>query len=162
MAYSTRVAQSSLGDNSLDENPPRDPRNGNTDGLTPTSTYTGPRTVEALLGHCIDHVLSEVLGTKARESIYDYMARNYGVAREDIPTNMSKFFALTGEAFGSGSRTIAHCIVRQMWQELGWTFTDTPGLEFWDYLEIARARMARETVGIAKVSLTTSERLSSQ
>jgi hypothetical protein len=146
----------------LDENPLRDPRNGNTVGLAPASTYAGARTVEALLGHCIDLVLSEVLGAKARESIYDYMLRNYGVAREDIPTNMSKFFALAGEAFGSGSRTIAHCIVRRMWQEQGWAFTDTPGLEFWDYVEIARVRMARETIGIAKVSLTTSERLSSQ
>ena len=115
-----------------------------------------------MLGDCIDHVLSEVLGIKAKEAIYGYMERNYAVAREDVPTNMSKFFALTGEAFGSGSRTIARCIVKRMWQELGWAFTDMPGLEFWDYLEIARARMAREAVGITKVSLTTDGSLSSE
>jgi len=146
----------------LKENPLRELRNRNSIELASTSNYTGARTIEALLGDCINHVLSEVLGSKARESIYDYIERNYGVAREDIPTNMSKFFELTGEAFGSGSRTIARCIVKRMWQELGWAFNETPGLEFWDYLEIARARMAREVVGITKVSLTTREILSSQ
>ena len=162
MACSTRVAQSSLGDNYLDKNPLRDLRNRNSVGLASTSTYSGARTVEALLGDCIDHVLSEVLGIKAKEAIYDYMERNYAVAREGIPTNMSNFFTLTQETLGSGSRTIARCIVRRMWEELGWAFPDTPDLEFWDYLETARARMARETVGITKVSLTTSKSLSSQ
>ena len=137
----------------------REFRNRNSVGSSSTSTYTGVRTIEVLLGDCIDHVLSEVLGNKAKESVYDYMERNYAVAREDIPTNMSNFFALMGEAFGSGSRTIARCIVKWMWQEMGWAFIDTPGLEFWDYMEIARARMAREAVGMTKVSLTTNESL---
>jgi hypothetical protein len=146
----------------LKENPLRELGNRNSGGLGSTPAYTGARTIEALLGSCIDHVLIEVLGNKARESIYDYIERNYGVPREDIPTNMSKFFALTGEAFGSGSRTIARCIVKRMWQEMGWAFTDTPGLEFWDYMEIARARMAKEAVEIAKISLTTDGGSSSQ
>lgn len=162
IACSTRSAQSSVGTSSLKENPLRELGNRNSSGLGSTPTYTNAGTIEGLLSDCIDHVLSEVLGNKARESIYDYIERNYGVPREDIPTNMSKFFALTGEAFGSGSRTIARCIVKRMWQELGWAFTDMPGLEFWDYLEIARARMARETVGITKVTLTTDGSLSSQ
>jgi hypothetical protein len=146
----------------LKENPLRELGNRNSGGLGSTPAYTGARTIEALLGDCIDHVLSEVLGTKARAAIYDYMERNYAVAKEDIPTNMSKFFALIGEAFGNGNRTIARCIVRRMWQEMGWVFPDTPGLEFWDYMEIARARMAREAVEMAKISLTTDGSLSSQ
>ena len=161
-ARSTDIQQSWVGTGFLEKSPLRELRNRNSVGLASTSTYTGARTVEALLGHCIDHVLSEVLGIKAKEAIYDYMERNYAVAREDIPTNMSNFFTLTEETLGRGSRTIARCIVRRMWQELGWAFTDTPGLEFWDYLEIARGRLAKETVEISKVSLTTSKSLSSQ
>lgn len=145
----------------MEKNPLRQLRNRNSVGLDSTSTNTGARTIETLLGDCIDHVLCEVLGIKAKEAIYDYMERNYRVARENIPANMGNFFTLTEETLGSGSRTIARCIVKRMWQELGWTFTDMPGLEFWDYLEIARARMAREAVGITKVSLTRSESLSS-
>lgn len=145
----------------MEKNPLRELRNRNSVGLGSTSTHAGARTTEALLSDCIEHVLSEVLGNKAKEAIYDYMERNYAVAREDIPTNMGNFFTLTEESFGRGSRAIARCIVKRMWQELGWTFTDMPGLEFWDYLEIVRARMAREVVGITKVSLTTSESSSS-
>jgi hypothetical protein len=162
MACSTRITQSSVGTSSLEANPLRELGNRNSVGLGSTSTYTGAKTIEALLGDCIDHVLCEVLGIKVKEAIYDYMERNYAVAKKDIPTNMGKFFTLTEEALGSGSRTLARCIVKRMWQQLGWTFTDMPGLEFWDYLEIARARMAREAAGITKVGLTTSGSLSSQ
>ena len=145
----------------LEDGPLHELRKCNSVGSGSTSSYTDLNTIEALLGDCIDHVLREVLGNKAKEAIYDYMERNYAVAREDIPTNMGNFFTLTEEAFGTGSKTIARCIVKRIWQELGWTFTDVPGLEFWDYLEIVQSRMAREVVGIKKVSLTSGS-LSSQ
>jgi hypothetical protein len=155
---STDILQSWVGTGFLEKSPLHELRNRNSAGLGPTPAST----IEALLGDCIDHVLSEVLGIKAEEAIYGYMERNYAVARKDIPTNMGKFFTLTEEAFGNGSKTIARCIVKRMWQQMGWAFTDMPGLDFWDYLEIARARMAKEAVGMTKVSLTANESLPSQ
>ncbi|MGD0176465.1 MAG: hypothetical protein ABSC50_06545 [Candidatus Bathyarchaeia archaeon] len=99
-----------------------------------------------MLSDCIDQVLSDLVGGKAKEAFYDYMERNYAVAREDIPRNFGKFYTLTEEVCGKGSRTIARCIMKRLWQRLGWTFEDMPDFMFSDFLETTRARIARELV----------------
>lgn len=103
-------------------------------------------TLDSLLSDCIDQVLSDLVGGKAKEAFYDYMERNYAVAREDIPRNFGKFYTLTEEVCGKGSRTIARCIMKRLWQRLGWTFEDMPDFMFSDFLETTRARIARELV----------------
>lgn len=108
------------------------------------------KSLNDLLLESIDEVLDNLLRRKARDAIYDYLARNYSVAREEVPGNMDKFFMLTEEAFGKGSRTIAKCIVKRLFEKLGWKFEEIHGFDFYDYLEFARARMARELVQKAK------------
>ncbi len=103
-------------------------------------------TLDSLLSDCIDQVLSDLVGGKAKEAFYDYMERNYAVAREDIPRNFGKFYSLTEEVCGKGSRTIARCIMKRLWERLGWTFVDMPDFMFSDFLETTRARIARELV----------------
>lgn len=111
-------------------------------------------TLDSLLSDCIDQVLSELVGCKAKEALYDYMERNYAVAREDIPRNFSKFFTLTEEVCGKGSKTIARCVMKRLWQRLGWAFVDMPDSTFSVLLEITQARVAREVIEKAKASLT--------
>jgi len=111
------------------------------------------KTVDSLVGESIDQALDDLLGRRAKEAIYDYLERNYSLARDDISKNMEKFFRLTEETFGRGSRTIARCIVKRLWEKLGWKFEDIIGFEFSDYLEAAKARIARELVQKAKASM---------
>jgi hypothetical protein len=105
-----------------------------------------PKTLDALLSESIDQVLADVLGRKAREAIYDYIERNYSIAREDLPKNVETFLTVTQDLFGRGSETIARCLVKRVWERLGWNFKNIPGFEFSDYIEAARARIARELV----------------
>ena len=112
----------------------------------------GAKTLNDLLLESIDEVLDNLLRRKTREAIYQYLARTYSVARDDVPGNMDKFFQLTEEAFGKGSRTIAKCIVKRLFEKLGWKFEEIHGFDFYDYLEFARARMARELVQKAKAT----------
>jgi hypothetical protein len=112
----------------------------------------GAKTLDDLLLESIDEVLDNLLRRKAREAIYQYLARTYSVARDDVPGNMDKFFQLTEEAFGKGSRTIAKCIVKRLFEKLGWKFEEIHGFDFYDYLEFARVRMARELVQKAKAT----------
>lgn len=111
------------------------------------------KTLNNLLSESIDEVLTDLLGRKARQAVYDYLARNCSLAKEDIPENMEKFFEVTEEAFGKGSRTIAKCIVKRLFLKLEWKFENIPGFEFQDYLEMARARIARELVDKAKANI---------
>jgi hypothetical protein len=124
-------------------------------GATTDSTILDPNAkgLESLLGESIDHVLGDLLGRKAREAIYDYMGRHYSVFREDIPRNTEKFFAVTEAIFGKGSKTIAKCVTKRLWELLGWKFVEIQGFEFSDYMEAAKARNARELVEKAKASM---------
>lgn len=114
---------------------------------------TYDKSLNTLLGKSIDQVLDDLLGRKAREAIYDYMERNYSVAREDIPRNTEKFFTLTSDIFGKGSKTIGRSISKRLWEQLGWKFVEIQDFEFSDYLEAAKARNARELVEKAKASM---------
>lgn len=113
-----------------------------------------------MLSDCIDQVLSELIGNKAKEALYDYMERNYAVAREDIPRNFGKFFTLTEEICGKGGKTIARFIMKRLWQRLGWAFADMPDFTFSEFLDATRARITKEAIEKGKASLTTSENLS--
>lgn len=109
-----------------------------------------PGTLDDLLVECVDEVLTGLLGRKAREAVYDYLVRNYSISREKLPKNLHKFFELLDQTFGKGSKTIGNAIVRKLFEKLDWEFTEIPGFEFFDYLETARARIARELIEQAK------------
>jgi elongation factor P--beta-lysine ligase len=111
------------------------------------------KTLNDTLSVSIDEVLTDLLGRKARQAVYDYLARNCSLAKEDIPENLEKFFEVAEEAFGKGSRTIAKCVVKRLFKKLEWKFEDIPGFEFQDYLEMARARIARELVEKARADI---------
>jgi len=124
----------------------------------PAVPDSNPRTLNSLLSESIDQVLEDLLGRKAKEAVYDYLERNYSLARDDIPQDTEKFFDLAEETFGKGSITIAHCLVERLWEKLGWEFEDVHGFEFSDYLEMARARVGREVVEKAKASMLIAKR----
>lgn len=112
------------------------------------------KTLDSLLVESIDEALEGLIGKKAKEAVYDYLERNYSLAREDIPKNIDRFFTLTDTTFGGrGTQTIAKCIAKRLWEKLGWKFEDIKGLEFAEYLELARGRIARDLVQNAKASM---------
>lgn len=141
-----------LGPDRLQGNSLNDPTASNPDTGEPVIPGLSANTLDSLLADSMDQVLDELLGRKAKEAIYDYLERNYLIARDDIPRNIEKFFLLTDQVFGKGSKTIARCIMKRLWEQLGWKFVDVPGFNFSDYLETARARIAREVLERARAS----------
>ena len=115
-----------------------------------SSPHNGLNTLDDLLLGSIDQVLLDLLGTKSREAVYDHLERNYSLAREKIPKDLDRFFALLEETFGKGSKTIGKAIIRKLFEKLGWEFGEIGGFDFFDYLEAVRARIARELVEHAK------------
>jgi hypothetical protein len=116
----------------------------------PTSSGLESKTLDDLIFESADEVLTDLIGRKPKEAIYDYLERNYSIARYAIPKNLSKFVELLETTFGRGSATICRAIVRRLFQKLGWEFTEIRGFDFLDYLEAARARIARELIEQAK------------
>jgi len=120
----------------------------------------GPKTktVDMLLAETIDEVLKDLIGKKATEALFDHLERNYALAREDIPSNIERFLLVSEETFGRGTKTISRCVAKRLWEKLGWKFENLSGLELPDYVEVAKARIARELVQRAKADMLAGKR----
>jgi hypothetical protein len=106
-------------------------------------------TLDDFLRDSIYEVLGDLLGSHAREALYGYIERNCLFGREDIAKHLPKVFELLEETCGKASRTIGMAIARKLYHKLGLEFQDNPNFQFFDYVEAARTRIARELVGRA-------------
>ena len=100
----------------------------------------------ALLLEAIDEALTDLLGRRAREAVYDYLERNCLVARNELPTRLEAFLTLLDDTFGKGSKTIGRVVARRLYSKLEWEFIEVPGYELVDYVEAVKARIGRELV----------------
>jgi len=100
----------------------------------------------ALLLESIDEALTDLLGRRAREAVYDYLERNCLVARNELPTRLEAFLTLLDDTFGKGSKTIGRVVARRLYSKLEWEFIEVPGYELVDYVEAVKARIGRELV----------------
>lgn len=103
-----------------------------------------------LLLESIDEALTDLLGRRAREAVYDYLERNRLVARNELPSRLDVFLRMLDDTFGKGSKTIGKVVAKKLYSKLEWEFTEVPGYELVDYVESARARVGREIVNKAK------------
>jgi hypothetical protein len=116
---------------------------------------TTAKSLDELLVLCIDEVLTDLLGSRTREAVYDYLERNQSLARNDIPRHLNKFLGLLEKTFGKGSKTIEKSIIKRLYDKLEWEFVEIPNFEFTDYLDAIRSRIARALVEHAKSNSTT-------
>jgi len=113
-------------------------------------TFTA-KTLDALVSESVDAVLNELLGKKPTEALYDYLERSSSFEREDVVKKMDRLFEVLEGLFGKkGSKVISTCIAKRLFQNLDWEFTPVEGFQLLDYIEMARARIARELVKNAK------------
>jgi len=110
------------------------------------------KSLDDLLLICIDEVLSDLLGRRAKEAVYDHLERNCNLARSEVPRHLNKFLGLLEETFGQGSKTIGRSIIRRLYDKLEWRFEVIPGYEFIDYLETIRNKIAKTLVDHAKIN----------
>jgi hypothetical protein len=104
--------------------------------------------LDALLLECIDEGLTDLLGRRAREAVYDHLERNLFLSRNEIPLRLDDFFSLLDETFGKGSKTIGRYIARKLYTKLDWEFVDVATFQFADYLEMVKDRIARQVKGV--------------
>jgi hypothetical protein len=106
----------------------------------------------ALLLESIDEALTDLLGRRAREAIYDHLERDHLVARNELADQLDTFVELLQETFGRGSKTIGKVVARRLFSKLDLEFNEIPGYDLGEYVERARDRISREIVSQAKRS----------
>ncbi len=113
--------------------------------------YSGPEALVKLLSDSIGEALTDLVGTRAREAIYDYMERNHSVARSEIPEHLDELFRLFGRNFGVASRkVIGRVIAKRVYAKLDWEFHPVSAFELNDYLEGIKARLTRVVLDRSK------------
>jgi hypothetical protein len=108
--------------------------------------------VDILLAESMDEALTDLLGRRAREAIYDHLERNYLVARNEIPDRLRDLFVVLDETFGKGSRTIGRVVAKRLYTKLGWELVDIPSYELEDYLRVAKERLGKQPMNHANRS----------
>jgi hypothetical protein len=109
--------------------------------------YSGPSSLANLLLDCISETLTDLLGTRVREAVYDYMERNCHVARNEIPEHLDDLFKLLERCFGARSMdVIGRAIARNLYSKLDLRFESVPKFRLIDYLERIRSRISTEVL----------------
>lgn len=75
---------------------------------------------DALLLECIDEVLADLIGRRAREAVYDHLERNLSLARNEIPQRLDDFLSVLDQTFGKGGKTIGKHIAKKLFAKLEW------------------------------------------
>jgi hypothetical protein len=100
--------------------------------------------LEGLLLDSIEETLSDLLGCRAKEAVFDHLERNYFVGREETTRSLGDLFCVLEDTFGRGSKTIGKAIAKKVYFKLNWEFVDIPEYELTDYLANVKIRLARE------------------
>lgn len=91
---------------------------------------------DLILLDCIDAVLTEVLGVKVREAVYDHLARQGSLAKEEIPAHLDDFSELLRNTFGRGAITLEKRIAKKLCSILGCEFVDVPKFGLQGYVSL--------------------------
>jgi hypothetical protein len=119
----------------------------------------GVKGSDLLLLQSIDQALSDLLGRRAKEAIYDYLERRCYMSTDEIPRRLAEFCRILQASFGKGGYTIQKTIARRFYSRLGKSFIDYPGYTLVDYVEKAvtppNIRVAALDVPMRTTSVTT-------
>jgi hypothetical protein len=104
-----------------------------------------PKALTNLLSDSISETLTDLLGSRTREAIYDYMERKHFVVRSEIPEHLDNLFTIFEDTFGiNATKVIGRTIAKKVYAKLDWEFESSPNLEFADYLERIKTKITSE------------------
>ena len=92
-----------------------------------------------LFSECVEDTLTDLLGSRVREGLLDYMERQARLDRADLLEHPSELSKLLRETVESGGIEIEKCIMRRLYTALGWKFKESSNFNFPDQVEEARA-----------------------
>ena len=109
---------------------------------------------ELLLLESIDQGLVDLLGRRARDAVYDHLARKCYMAREEIPQRLGEFCSVLRFNFGKAGATIERTIAKRFYSRLEKKFIDYPGYGLVDYVEKATSKPSKPAVDVPITTTT--------
>jgi hypothetical protein len=109
---------------------------------------------ELLLLEAIDQALVDLLGRRARESIYDHLERKCYMARDEVPQRLGEFCDVLHANFGKAGRTIERTIAKRFYSKMERKFVDYPGYGLADYVERVSSHPSQLTIDVPITTTT--------
>jgi len=103
--------------------------------ILPGASELSTKGTDLLLVESIDQGLCDLLGRRARETIYDYLERRCYMSRDEIPGRLEEFCGILQANFGKGGLTIQKTIAKRFYSRLEKRFIDYPGYTLADYVK---------------------------
>ncbi|MGD0176306.1 MAG: hypothetical protein ABSC50_05715 [Candidatus Bathyarchaeia archaeon] len=126
------------------------PNSSNEPHLLPNA-YSDSDAFGKLLSDSIDETMTDLLGIRVREAVYDFMERKYSVARNEISQHLDELFKLFENNFGVASgKVIGRAFAKKVYSKLEWDFIPLPNFEFADYIDTIKTRIGRELLDRTK------------
>jgi len=114
--------------------------------ITLPTKYADPKALNSLLSDCISEALTDLIGSRVREAIYDYMDRKHSVNRNEVPEHLDSLFTLFEDTFGVAvKKVIGRTIAEKLYVKLGWKFESFPSLQFADYIDRIKTKTIEES-----------------
>lgn len=108
------------------------------------------KSLDDLILESIDHTLFDLFGRRVREGIYDDLARNSKLAKDEIPSHLGQFSDRLERIFGRSSTTIARAIAKRLYAKFDFEFETVPNLDLEGYVGIVSSRITPELIENAK------------
>lgn len=81
-----------------------------------------------------------VLGESPRDSLLQFLQKNYGLRREDIAKKPEVFSQALEKIFGRGGSVLEAIVIKKLYEKLGTPFQRRTGASFSQYLVRARRK----------------------
>ena len=97
----------------------------------------------SLFQETFDQTISETLGGRVLEALYDGLLSNHGVTRDDLPNRLPTVFEVLSWVFGTeGERTIERAIAHRLCQKFNLTFEEHQNHPLEYYREMALRKIS--------------------
>jgi len=93
---------------------------------------------DELVSECVDEALTDLLGGKAKQTVFTRLEKQYSIAKEQIPRRLDDFSPALERMFGKSGQTIGKIFARTLYSRLGLEYVDKSEYEFRDYVREAR------------------------
>ena len=103
------------------------------------------RSFNEIVCQAIDQTLTELVGSKAGESVYVHLKYKFGVDRTELPYRIDTICSVLEQVFGiKGRRVIERKVAKNLYDRIFLPFDDQLGLTLEEFINQAKETIRRD------------------
>jgi len=100
-----------------------------------------------VLVRSIDETIVALLGSRVLGAFHSYLEKFHNIKPDEIPYRLTTVHEVLSKIFGASWETVEKAAAKSLYTHLGLPFAESPDRTLSDYVEDAKARLARSSRG---------------